>query len=84
MQQLNTLLRSVASLTVASATALVSGCVTDSFDRRALTSTGTIDICHTQATETRCHRERTANFAESIEALQEQEEMAALESLEDW
>lgn len=84
MRQFITILRSTRLLTLACAMTLLSACATDSLDRRALTSTDMIDVCHTQATETHCYRERTADFAASMEALREQKEMAELESLDDW
>lgn len=77
-------LRTVTAIFLASIVTLLSGCVSDSYERRPQASRGTIDVCHTQATHTRCHREKVTDFAEQMEALREQEEMAQLESLDDW
>ena len=63
---------------------LGSGCAAGGFDRPPASSTGTVDVCYTQATETSCYRERSAHLADSMERLHEQEEMAQLESLDDW
>ena len=84
MEQSNKTPGTGTAIFLAAIVTLLSGCAADNIERRPQATRDTIDVCHTQATHTRCHREQASKFGDYMEALQEQEEMAQLESLEDW
>lgn len=84
MEHNSKVLRTVTAFFAGSVIWLLSGCAVDSGERGPQASRDTIDVCQVQATHTRCHREQATKFADYMEALHEQGEMAQLESLEDW
>ncbi len=84
METNSKLLRPATAIFLASIITLISGCAIDGTERRPQASRDAVDICHTQATQTSCYREKATAFADYMETLHEQEEMVELEHYEDW